>query len=85
MSTEPSFRPWSHEVYETLHNTLSQVSEGSAAPLNQIAELLDICFPVFNNVLQNPTPSEPDRTKLLARMVLNKDLTDFSDVEFGRV
>lgn len=68
MSAEPSFRPWAPEVYETIHNSLSQVSEGVAAPLNQIAELLEICFSVFNNVLQNPTPSEADRTKLLARM-----------------
>jgi len=85
MSAEPSFRSWSPEVYETLHNTLSQVSEGAAAPLNQIAELLEICFPQFNNVLQNPAPSEADRTKLLARIRSLDCVADFSDSKSGRI
>ena len=85
MSTEGSFRPWSPEVYETLHNTLSQISDGAAVPLNQIAELLETCFPVFNNVLQNPTPSEADRTKLLARTACKYYVADGSDFNFGRV
>jgi len=67
MDQESSFRTWTPEVYETLHNTLSTLSEGVEAPLNQLAELLEICFPIFNNVLQNPVPAESDRTKLLAR------------------
>jgi hypothetical protein len=67
MDQESSFRTWTPEVYEILHNTLSTLSEGVEAPLNQLAELLEICFPIFNNVLQNPVPAESDRTKLLAR------------------
>jgi hypothetical protein len=68
MSVEQTFRTWTPEVYETLHNTLIQISEGAAPPLNQLAELLEICFPVFQNVLEIPPPSEVDRTKLLSRI-----------------
>ena len=67
MDQQLSFRTWTPEVYETLHNTLSSLSEGVEAPLNQLAELLEICFPIFNSVLQNPLPAETDRAKLLAR------------------
>ena len=67
MELQLSLRTWTPEVYETLQNTLSSLSEGVEPPLNQLAELLEICFPIFNNVLQNPRPAETDRTKLLAR------------------
>lgn len=67
MDQESSFRTWTPEVYETLHSTLLTLSEGVETPLNQLAELLETCFPIFNNVLQNPVPAESDRTKLLAR------------------
>ena len=67
MNQQPSLRTWTPEVYETLQNTLSSLSEGVEAPLNQLAELLELCFPIFNNVVQNPPPAEADRTKLLAR------------------
>jgi hypothetical protein len=67
MDQQPSFRTWTPEVYETLQNILTTLSEGVEAPLNQLADLLEICFPVFSNVLQNPLPAESDRTKLLAR------------------
>ena len=70
MDQQLSFRTWTPEVYETLHNTLSSLSEGVEAPLNQLAELLEICFPIFNNVISNPSPAEADRTELLARTVL---------------
>lgn len=62
-----SFRTWTPEVYETLHNILTALSEGVEAPLNQLAELVEICFPIFNDVLKNPVPAEADRTKLQAR------------------
>ena len=68
MTTEPSLRTWTPEVYETLYQTLSTLSQGVEAPLNKLSELLEICFPVFNNVLQNPIPAESDRAKLLASM-----------------
>jgi hypothetical protein len=67
MDQLPSFRTWTPEVYETLQNTLLSLSEGVEAPLNQLAELLEICFPIFNNIVQNPLPAEADRTRLLAR------------------
>ena len=66
MSVEASFRTWAPEVYKSLHSSLSSLSEGVETPLNQLAELLELCFPVFNNILQNPLPAEADRTKLLA-------------------
>jgi hypothetical protein len=72
MTTDQSFRTWTPEVYETLHNTLTQISEGAAVPLNQLAELLETCFPVFQNVLEIPSPSEADRNKLLSRTLPNK-------------
>ena len=56
METSP-LRTWTPAVYETLQ-----------ADLTQLAELLDICFPVFHSVLQNPPSSEADRQKLLARI-----------------
>lgn len=71
MSDESSsFRTWTPEVYENLHSLLLHVSEGIDAPLNQLAELLEVCFSVFDNVLQNPVPAESDRTKLLAGSLL---------------
>jgi hypothetical protein len=69
MATDPSFRTWTPEVYETLHTTLVRLSEGIETPLNQLSDLLDSCFPIFNNVLQNPAPSEDDRKKLCAGML----------------
>ena len=68
MSEDHPFRTWTPEVYQSLHTILSQLSDGIEAPLNQLSELLEICFPVFKNVLQNPLPAETDRTKLLARI-----------------
>jgi hypothetical protein len=76
-----SFRTWTPDVYETLHNALISLSEGVDMPLNQLAELLEICFPIFSNVLQNPLPAESDRTKLLARTVLKVPVTNVSDIE----
>lgn len=70
MTEQPSFRTWTPEVYETLHSTLSSLTEGVEPPLNQLAELLEICFPVFSNVLQTPAPVESDRTKLLSRITV---------------
>ena len=84
MTIDQSFRTWTPEVYETLHNTLTQISEGATAPLNQLAELLEICFPVLQNVLEIPSPSEADRTKLLSR-IFPRNKTDISDVEIRRV
>ena len=78
MDQYPSFRTWTPEVYETLHNTLSTLAEGSIeAPLTQLSELLEICFPIFNNVLQNPLPAETDRTKLLARTLSPPTLFEY--------
>ena len=68
MTTITSFRTWTPEVYQNLHKSLLQIAEGLDAPLNQLAELLDLTFPVFINLLQNPAPAEADRTKLLARI-----------------
>jgi nuclear pore complex protein Nup205 len=67
METSP-LKTWSPAVYETLQTSLAQLEEGVDAPLSQLAELLDIALPVFQNVLQSPPPSEADRQKLLARM-----------------
>lgn len=78
MAAEPSFRTWTPQVYEALHQTLSNLSEGIDASLNQLAELLEIFFPVFDTVLQNPAPEEADRTKLLARMFFRKSIVDCS-------
>ena len=55
------------EVYRDLHSTLTNISDGIEAPLNQLSDLLDQCFPIFSSVLHNPPPAETDRTKLLAR------------------
>jgi hypothetical protein len=81
MDQESSFRSWTPEVYETLHSTLSNLLEGLDAHLNQLAELLEICFPIFNNVLQNPVPAEADRTKLLARMSYDYHQPNNSNIE----
>jgi hypothetical protein len=70
METSP-LKTWSPAVYETLQTSLAQLEEGVDAPLSQLAELLDIAFPVFQNVLQSPPPSEADRQKLLARIPLH--------------
>ena len=68
METSP-LRTWTPAVYETLQADLTQLAERAVdAPLSQLAELLDICFPVFHSVLQNPPSSEADRQKLLARI-----------------
>jgi nuclear pore complex protein Nup205 len=67
METSP-LRTWTPAVYETLQSSLAQLEDGVEAPLSQLAELLDICFPVFQTVLHNPPPSEADRQKLLARI-----------------
>jgi hypothetical protein len=50
-----------------LHSTLTNISEGIEAPLNQLSDLVEQCFPIFSSVLQNPLPVEADRTKLVAR------------------
>jgi len=71
MTDSNLLRTWTPEVYETLHKSLVHISEGVEGPLDQIAELLDLVFPVFNDVLQNPPPSEADRTKLLAGKLIN--------------
>ena len=81
MDLESSFRTWTPDVYETLHGILTNLSEGVDTPLNQLAELLDICFPIFSNVLQNPLPAESDRTKLLARTLLKVSVINVSDIE----
>jgi len=52
----------------SLHSTLTNISEGIEAPLNQLSDLLEQSFPIFSSVLQNPPPAEADRlTKLIAR------------------
>ena len=81
MDLESSFRPWAPEVYETLHKILTHLSEGVDTPLNQLAELLEICFPVFSKVLQNPLPAESDRTKLLASTLLKVPVTNVRNIE----
>jgi len=78
MADSNPFRTWTPEVYETLHKSLSHISEGIDAPLNQLSELLDLVFPVFSNVLQNPPPSEADRAKLLAGTCKFESMTDNS-------
>src|ERR1700735_5214926 len=86
MTAEASFRTWTPEVYESLHATLTQLSEGIEAPINQLAELLEISFPVFNTVLQNPAPSETDRAKLLtgitASNLINADTLTLDGGEY---
>jgi len=67
MSAEDPFKTWTPELYEKLHASLTHISEGIEVPINQLAELLETCFPVFSNVLQNPAPSEDDRKKLQNR------------------
>ena len=70
MSAEDPFKTWTPEVYEKLHTSLTHISEGVEVPINQLAELLETCFPVFSNVLQNPAPAEEDRKKLQNRKYL---------------
>jgi hypothetical protein len=84
METSP-LKTWSPVVYETLQTSLAQLEEGVDAPLSQLAELLDIAFPVFQNVLHSPPPSEADRQKLLARMAPQhfKDNADGSNGASG--
>jgi hypothetical protein len=80
-----NFRTWTPEIYETLHKLLLHLSQGIEAPLNQLAELLELVFPVFSSVLRNPLPSEEDRTKLLARIRSFTWCLTRSFVESGRV
>ena len=81
MDLESSFRTWTPDVYETLHNILTSLSEGVDTPFNQLAELLEICFPIFSSVLRNPLPAESDRAKLLARTLLKVSVINTSDIE----
>ena len=84
MTDDAAFRAWTPTVYETLHATLSSLSEGIETPLTQLAERLEVCFPVFQNILQNPVPAEADRKKLLSRNALFLGLSDPSDIDARR-
>lgn len=84
MNEGPSLHTWTPEVYGTLYNILSNLINGVEAPLNQLTELLEICFPVFKNVLQNPAPAESDRTKLQARTSFKLFSTNDSYIETRR-